>query len=578
MVSQQLIIIVVVAMSHITNTFACFSTGFCPCQTTVDACSCTQHGTLQPKSYSALFVSHKSSSSHPSPSYSAPRSSYLPYQPVPISRLPHPQTYNSPYTSYKTSQSLPKQSVVPSPSSYNIQRSTSNIMGPSKNYNPPYHIYGIHSQKMPSNTVTKVSQIYGPKRPSNELNENLQQIEVAPSIISSNLFFFLRFGELINDANQIASKRFQHTDIPNDATLPSQNVVILPNQQQHSIVAANSAQMITSFGTNTGVAINDKTNHQNAIILQRHSTANQNLDLIHSFDDPKNRHERKLSLCRRIINESGNHENIPIKCIALLTSPISSHFNDGLENVKKNSTGMKAHALNAKEFGANSNLNMKGINIPTVKSSIKIIHRAEPLQNLKSSKAPPSNINHSVTVLKENDHNSNKLLQKYQSSKTDENTSQKGIDDSLIGREKYIGQNIKAAFGKPTFKEVSSSGWTRRNDKLLGRTFDRTKGLNNVTEWIDYENSFYTTYRHQTCTGDRILEITFLKNVTGRFRNYGSYCVSKKSVGQVNSSYVIFGANTLSQARRFYNKSIRKGISYRAYREVNKREKQIVRS
>ncbi|VBB34756.1 unnamed protein product [Acanthocheilonema viteae] len=368
--------------------------------------------------------------------------------------------------------------------------------------------------------------------------------------------------------------------------------------------------MITSFGTNTGVAINDKTNHQNAIILQRHSSANQNLDLIHSFDDPKNRHERKLSLCRRIINESGNHENIPIKCIALLTSPISSHFNDGLENVKKNSTGMKAHALNAKEFGANSNLNMKGINIPTVKSSIKIIHRAEPLQNLKSSKAPPSNINHSVTVLKENDHNSNKLLQKYQSSKTDENTSQKGIDDSLIGREKYIGQNIKAAFGKPTFKEVSSSGWTRRNDKLLGRTFDRTKGLNNVTEWIDYENSFYTTYRHQTCTGrvlgylrngtiisitqkcqelecdatnvrllgDRILEITFLKNVTGRFRNYGSYCVSKKSVGQVNSSYVIFGANTLSQARRFYNKSIRKGISYRAYREVNKREKQTVRS
>ncbi|VBB34237.1 unnamed protein product [Acanthocheilonema viteae] len=191
MVSQQLIIIVVVAMSHITNTFACFSTGFCPCQTTVDACSCTQHGTLQPKSYSALFVSHKSSSSHPSPSYSAPRSSYLPYQPVPISRLPHPQTYNSPYTSYKTSQSLPKQSVVPSPSSYNIQRSTSNIMGPSKNYNPPYHIYGIHSQKMPSNTVTKVSQIYGPKRPSNELNENLQQIEVAPSIISRLIILFV---------------------------------------------------------------------------------------------------------------------------------------------------------------------------------------------------------------------------------------------------------------------------------------------------------------------------------------------------------------------------------------------------
>lgn len=37
-----------------------------------------------------------------------------------------------------------------------------------------------------------------------------------------------------------------------------------------------------------------------------------------------------------------------------------------------------------------------------------------------------------------------------------------------------------------------------RNDKLLNRAFGRTKGLHNLTKWIDYDN-FYTTHHHQVC-------------------------------------------------------------------------------
>ncbi|EFO25067.1 hypothetical protein LOAG_03424, partial [Loa loa] len=177
-----------------------------------------------------------------------------------------------------------------------------------------------------------------------------------------------------------------------------------------------------------------------------------------------------------------------------------------------------------------------------------------------------------------------------------------------------------------TFKEISSSGWTRKNDKTFNQTTERIEGLNNAKKQTDYENNYYTTYHHQnllssgnfntiyhhqTCTGrvlghlrngtiisvarkceeldcdgtnvrlsgDHILEIIFLKNITGRFRNYGNYCVSKKSIGEIKSGHTVFQANRLSYARRFYNESIRKNIRYREYRQPNnRREKQIAQS
>ncbi|VDN95594.1 unnamed protein product, partial [Brugia pahangi] len=176
------------------------------------------------------------------------------------------------------------------------------------------------------------------------------------------------------------------------------------------------------------------------------------------------------------------------------------------------------------------------------------------------------------------------------------------------------------------FKEISSNDWTRRNDILFERKFERTKGLNNEKKWSDYENNFYTTYHHQSCrgqilghlrngtimsiakkceeldcdatnvrlSGDHVLEITFLKNITARFKNYGNYCVSKnmlgceyeleikflileKSIGEIKSVNVIFGANGLSYARRYDSESFPKDIRYRNYRETNKHERQIMR-
>ncbi|EJW77122.1 hypothetical protein WUBG_11973 [Wuchereria bancrofti] len=78
-------------------------------------------------------------------------------------------------------------------------------------------------------------------------------------------------------------------------------------------------------------------------------------------------------------------------------------------------------------------------------------------------------------------------------------------------------------------------------------------------------------------SGDHVLEITFLKNITGRFKNYGSYCVSKKSIGEIKSDNVMFGANGLSYARRYDSESFRRDIRYRNYRETNKHKGQTMR-
>lgn len=81
--------------------------------------------------------------------------------------------------------------MVPSLPSYNNQPSTGNIIGASENYIPSYHIYGIHSQELSPNTVAEVPPFYEPQRYSDEQDEDLQQVEVAPSLITRLIIDYL---------------------------------------------------------------------------------------------------------------------------------------------------------------------------------------------------------------------------------------------------------------------------------------------------------------------------------------------------------------------------------------------------
>ncbi|OZC06031.1 hypothetical protein X798_06987 [Onchocerca flexuosa] len=128
---------------------------------------------------------------------------------------------------------------------------------------------------------------------------------------------------------------------------------------------------------------------------------------------------------------------------------------------------------------------------------------------------------------------------------------------NLIGIGKYDSQDMEAMTEKGTIKRTSSMGsWTIRSDKLLPRRVGGTARLNSEKE--NEDRNYYTTYYQQTCIGDvlgylqngslmsvtlkcdeldcdaanvrlsgnRIREIVFLKNISGRFKNYGSYCIS----------------------------------------------------
>lgn len=83
--------------------------------------------------------------------------------------------------------------MLPPLLSYNDQRSTGNIMGTPENYNSPYHIYRIHSQELPPNTVAKVPPIHKQQKYPNEYDKILHQIEVAPSIITRLIISFFVF-------------------------------------------------------------------------------------------------------------------------------------------------------------------------------------------------------------------------------------------------------------------------------------------------------------------------------------------------------------------------------------------------
>lgn len=218
--------------------------------------------------------------------------------------------------------------------------------------------------------------------------------------------FFFRFSESINDINQKATKRLQHTN----ATLSAQNFVIVPGQQ-HSIGAANSAshqaQAIISTATN-------KKNYQHGITLQRRIFTNQNITLIRGTDNSKRRHDRKLLPCSRSITKSANHNSIPISdgtqstndCIALLRSSTSSESNDKFN--------METNTLNGKYPETNFNLNERRGNTLSVRNGIRMIPRIESLKHLKSSDATSFIDNDIAIASQRNSYDNNKLLQKHQ--------------------------------------------------------------------------------------------------------------------------------------------------------------------
>ncbi|KAK6107028.1 hypothetical protein QQG55_26590 [Brugia pahangi] len=612
MLQQLIIIIIVIAISHITNTFACFSNGFCSCQPRipVNTCPCVPRIPLQQKSYATPYVSQQLPSLliPPPPSYSAPYATYS-INTASFSNV-HPQSYNQPRYTYNAPQSLPQQPMIlslpqqPVIPTYNNQPSIGTIIGKSKFYTSPYHIPEIQSQEMSPNAVAEVPTIYESQK-SNIYGDNLRQIEVSPSIIRS---------ELIDDFNQQTTEQplLQYTDDITDATLAAQNVGIISSNQQHSIMAANlnsqQAQMTAiNNTTNNNIGINER---ENINKLQRDTSIKQNIGIIiRPLGISRKRHQQnRLLPCSKIINKLKNDDNkttiineaqSAIECIALFKTVNSSKFNknDELKSVKKNNATLPIFGLNNKNYNREVNLNMEKGNISNVRNGIWIIPRKESMKYFKL-------FNATSLINDQHRYDSKKLLQKQQNSKNDENMSQNGDENKSNGIKRYTNRNMKTIF-----KEISSNDWTRRNDILFERKFERTKGLNNEKKWSDYENNFYTTYHHQSCrgqilghlrngtimsiakkceeldcdatnvrlSGDHVLEITFLKNITARFKNYGNYCVSKKSIGEIKSVNVIFGANGLSYARRYDSESFPKDIRYRNYRETNKHERQIMR-
>ncbi|VDK85124.1 unnamed protein product [Litomosoides sigmodontis] len=590
-VLEQLTVIVV-AMSYNANTFACFSnSGFCSCPTSTAGCLCSQHLPLQPKTFIPPPVPLKLPSLllSPSSSYSAPYPPYLSHQPI---SLTHPQRYNFLYTSsYNAPQSVPQQSVLHPLSSYNSERSIGNLIGTSGNYYPPsYNIYEIHSKKLRPNTIGKIRSISETQKHTSE------QIEVQPSIISS---------EHSIHANEMTT--VQRVASPTAATLVAQNIIVVPHRLQ-TTTPTRSTVAVAATMTNT-ITRNNATemSERDATAMQKHRLAtNQNY---RSMSDSRRRAGKRLSLCSKNIgkfeNHSGNNNNnILIECngllgrtISSLLSSKSSSSNDGLN---ENGNRMEVHALNGRRVESNSILNRARINVTSVRSGIRTISQTQSLKHFKSAQALSPE-------LQKKHHSSDKLMQKQRNFKTDGSMSQKAMVINLAATEQHVSQNRKTAFGKPTFKEILSSGWTGRSDRLLSQAFGRTRGLHNVTKRIDYDNNFYTTYHHQSCIGqilgylrngtiisvaqkceelkcdatnvklsdDHILEIIFLKNITGRYRNYGNYCVSKKSVGQISSGRVIFEANMLSRARRLYDRSTQQGVNYGDNGEANQRKRSV---
>ncbi|VDM14471.1 unnamed protein product [Wuchereria bancrofti] len=325
-------------------------------------------------------------------------------------------------------------------------------------------------------------------------------MQVSPSIIRS---------ESVNDFIQQTTQQplLQHKDIT-DATLPAQNVGTISSNQQRSIMAANlnsrQAQMTAINNTtnnsknNSNIGKNERKNYQNINKLQRDTSIRQNIGvLIRPLGISRKRHQQnRLLPCSKIINKSKNHDNKrtsideaqnAIECIALFTSVNSSKFNinDELKSVKKNNATLPIFGLNNKNYNGKLNLNMEKENISNVRNGIWRNPRKESMKYFKL-------FNGTSFINDQHQYDSNKLLQKQQNSKIDDNMSQNGDENKSDGIKRYTNRSMKTIF-----EEISSNDWTRKNDISFQRTFERAKGLNDEKKWSDYENNFYTTYHHQ---------------------------------------------------------------------------------
>ncbi|EFO16118.1 hypothetical protein LOAG_12390 [Loa loa] len=242
-------------------------------------------------------------------------------------------------------------------------------------------------------------------------------------------------------------------------------------------MSTTTATTTTTTTTYTNIEINDKINHQyvkNA--MQSVITANQNvitandnnIGLIRPIGNMKKRHQRMLLSCSSIINKFQNPNNMPIlneaqsinECINLFASINSSKFNDEFKNIPKNNNNatMEIHALNDIYPSANLNLNLRQRNVGlNIRKSIRLIPQTTTTTTTTTTTFNQQKLSNTATINNNyipiirqqgRSNNSNKLLQKYQNSKTDEIILQERQDIKPVEIGKYANRNMRTVFGK----------------------------------------------------------------------------------------------------------------------------------
>ncbi|VDK67442.1 unnamed protein product, partial [Onchocerca ochengi] len=385
---------------------------------------------------------------------------------------------------------------------------------------------------------------------------------------------------------------------------------IVPTTTQSSEIVDNLVPYDGSRMTRTEAYSDNeyKKRYRNAISAKRRAFDNQNI-LIRQLGKSRKRFQERLPCFRSfgdrnqvVMPISGRRKSIK-DCITILNLLESSAE---LKNLNANNA-MNAHTSNDKHSRVNLNMYTRRENKPSMRNGIKRkISRTESLENLKSGGVLIADNGVVITLQGNRDniinHDYNKSLRKHHNPDIGENMSrEKNIN--LIGTEKFDSQNTERVTENGTIKRVLSGSWTIRRNKLFPRTFGGREQLNNTMKEIEDKN-YYTTYYHQTCTGEvlghlqngtlmsvslkcdeldcaaanvklsrnRILEIIFLKNITGRFKSYGSYCISKQPIVQVKSGRLFFGAKGLPhETRRFYNELTHKKIHNNKFWDLNKR-------
>uniref|UniRef100_A0A915Q490 Uncharacterized protein n=1 Tax=Setaria digitata TaxID=48799 RepID=A0A915Q490_9BILA len=549
----QRLIIIIITMCNIPMTFACLTSGTCDCGTNVGtSCSCSQPQItrsayiapppLPAKNLPNIYV--QPPQSYPSP-YSVQH--YRPINSLPVS---YSQRYSGLSYTYNPPQSYPQQPLVspalrvPPPSlPYNAPRTIGgNIMGSSGIYNPPRDIYEVHSRetlpKMKVERPTAFDQFTYPRTV-------IQQIQVSPSLVSRE--------------NPSQSSTNGDLQFKNDfllPELPAQSIANIPDRYSKKL--RNTKELNSYHDEITTTEI-----YQNFI------NANEKRILPHTFAIQHRLSGRQNTAQPK--GDSKRRDRWNLSCISKTGSNVSKITGTGGGCI-----------VNGHERS----------NIEQQDSQAELSQK----ENLKSFDALISDQQTTLNALRENfdkiiTHNNSGTLQISQNSSNAENASRKQIDRNSTGNHKVFVQNLKIENGKTTFKKVLIGSWTGGNQRL----FKQTNKLDNKEIQNENDDGHYNTYYHQTCTGwvlgrlrnetvtsavrrcdqlkceaanvrlsrNRILEITFLKNVTGRFKNYGTYCVAKNPISGIKFSRILVKTNGLSYSRRLHDDPSRSGIHYR---------------